>query len=99
MWRFRWKEAWGRHVPGDSGSNDERRVAAGRQYRKSLRLALVMGVLSAISVLSHFVPLLGVPAGVFPWWMTIVTVLLFGFTVIVSRDAKAKRDETAKDEP
>ncbi|MCG6883322.1 MAG: hypothetical protein LJE62_06165 [Silicimonas sp.] len=62
-------------------------------------MALLMGVLSAISVLSHFVPVLGVPAGVFPWWMTIVTVLLFGFTVIVARGAKAKSDETVKDKP
>ena len=74
----------------------ERRLReASAQYRRSARMALIMGALSVVSVLSHFMPILGVRSGVFPWWMTGVTVVLFAFTALLAYSAKGKRDEVA----
>ncbi len=84
-------------MSGDALSENDRQLLAGVQYRKSVRMALFMGALAVISVLSHFVPILGAETGIFPWWMTVLTVLLFVFTIIVAHGAKTRCDEAARE--
>jgi hypothetical protein len=74
-------------------ASKERLIVADAQYRRSMRMVVLMGALAAFSVLSHFVPFLGAETGIFPWWMTIVTVLLFGFTLMLARSFKSRREE------
>ena len=77
----------------DALASKERLVMADAQYRRSVRMVVLMGALAAFSVLSHFVPVLGAETGIFPWWMTVVTVLLFGFTLMLAQSFKSRREE------
>lgn len=76
------------------GASPQARLDLARQqYRKALRLVLVLGVVTAISVASQFVSILGAPTGVFPWFLTVVTALIFIATLVLAQNAKARRDE------
>ena len=80
-----------------AASPQARLEQARQQYRKALRLVLVLGVVAAISVASQFVSILGAPVGVFPWFLTVVTALIFVVTLVLAQSAKAKRDEAEAD--
>lgn len=81
----------------DYTSSQGRLVVARYQYKRMRRVVVLLGVLTAVSLASQFISLFGAPVGIFPWFMTIATGVVFGFTVMLLQSAKADVDEAEAD--